>query len=126
MPCVPERDPRNDSGFSLIEALIAAAILGAAVTSLAQLLIFGTTASAAAGQTTRASLLAADKIEELHATSVDLVGTNVADTPAPGVTRAWTVTALPSDPVNLALVEVTVRTGKTDAHMFAVQRRTAP
>lgn len=115
---------QDDDGFSLVEALIAAAVLGTAVVSLAQLLVFTATATTAAGRTTRAALLASEKLEELHASSADVVGIIGTDMPEPGFTREWTAVALPADPVNLALVEAWVRTAGAETRMRAVQPRT--
>jgi len=101
----PFRDP---SGFSLLDALIAAAILASALLSLAQLIAVAVKATAAAGRMTNAALLASQKVEELRAGSWSELQSG-ADTPAAGLTRIWTVTPLAADPDYVAVLEVLVR-----------------
>jgi Tfp pilus assembly protein PilV len=99
---------RDTGGFSLLEALIAAAILASALLALAQLLAFAVKTTAAAGRMTAAALLAAQKVEELRAGSWGELQPGT-DSPAAGFTRTWTVTPLAADPDHVALVEVLVR-----------------
>ena len=54
------------SGFSLIEVMVASAILGCAVLSVAQLVATATTATADARRVSEATLLAWQKIDELR------------------------------------------------------------
>jgi len=122
---VPGRAAHDTEGFALVDALIASAILATAVLALAQLLAFAATATGVAGRTTRAALLAAQKLEELHASSLDPVGMNAADAPEPGFAREWSVAALPAAPADLALIEVIVRTAGTETRMVALQPRIA-
>ena len=64
-PLYRRRD--GSDGFSLVEVLVATGLLITSVMSLAQLFVLATRANAAAGEMTEATLLAAQKIEELRA-----------------------------------------------------------
>lgn len=99
---------RDTRGFSLLDALIAAAILASALLSLAQLIAFAVKATAAAGRTTNAALLASQKVEELRATSWGELQSG-ADSPTAGFSRTWTVRPLAADPDYIAVLEVLVR-----------------
>jgi prepilin-type N-terminal cleavage/methylation domain-containing protein len=57
----------SDSGFSLLEVLIATVMLATAVVSLAELFAIATRSNLASRGTTYASILAAQKLEELRA-----------------------------------------------------------
>jgi Tfp pilus assembly protein PilV len=109
-------------GFSLLEALIAAAILAAALLSLAQLIAFAVTATAAAGRMTDAALLSAQKVEELRARSWGELQPGT-DSPGPGITRTWTVTPMAIDPDYIALLEVLVRAPGSQTRMVALTRK---
>ena len=117
---------RNNHGFSLIEALVASAILATGLLSLAQLLAFAATANAAAGRTTYATLLAAQKIEELRASSSSALEGADGDAPAPGFTRRWSVSALPSDPEHVVLIQVLVRASGGETRLIALMTRSLP
>ena len=65
-PC-PRYGPVAASGFSLVEVLVATALLATAVASLASLFALATRANLDAGDVTWATVLAAQKIEELRA-----------------------------------------------------------
>jgi prepilin-type N-terminal cleavage/methylation domain-containing protein len=56
----------SQRGFSLLEVLIAAAVVAVAVATLAQLVVLATAANARAKTTTMATVLAAQKIEQLR------------------------------------------------------------
>jgi type II secretory pathway pseudopilin PulG len=109
-------------GFSLLEALIAAAILASALLSLAQLVAFAVKTTAAAGRMTDAALLAAQKVEELRAGSWGELQPGT-DSPAAGFTRTWTVTPLGADPDYLALLEVLVRAPGGQTRMIALKTK---
>jgi Tfp pilus assembly protein PilV len=109
-------------GFSLLEALIAAAILASALLSLAQLIAFAVRATAAAGRMSDAALLAAQKVEELRAGSWGELQPGT-DSPAPGITRTWTVTPMGVDPGYLALLEVLVRSPGSQTRMVALKAK---
>jgi len=122
MPACALRDPR---GFSLLEALVASAILSTALISLAQALAIATAATAAAGRTTLAALLGAQKIEELRAGSWSELQPG-ADSPSPGFNRTWSVVPLPSDPDFVVIVDVRVETPGGQARMVALKTREEP
>ena len=113
---------RDTRGFSLLEALIAAAILASALLSLAQLIAFAVKTTAAAGHMTDTALLAAQKIEELRAGSWGELQPGT-DSPAPGFTRTWTVTAMSADPDYMVLLEVLVRTPGSQTRMIALKTK---
>src|SRR5438128_2363097 len=117
---------RNNHGFSLIEALVASSILATGLLSLAQLLAFAASANAAAGRATHATLLAAQKIEELRAASSAALEGDNGDAPAPGFMRQWSVSALPSNPDDIALIQVVVRVSGSETHMVALKTRSLP
>jgi Tfp pilus assembly protein PilV len=116
------RDLRDARGFSLLEALIAAAILTTALLSLAQLIAFAVRTTATAGRMTDAALLAAQKVEELRAGSWGELQPGT-DSPAAGFTRTWTVTPLGADPDYVALLEVLVRTPGGQTRMVALKTK---
>jgi Tfp pilus assembly protein PilV len=109
-------------GFSLLEALIAAAILASALLSLAQLIAFAVRTTAAAGRMTDAALLAAQKVEELRAGSWAELQPGT-DTPAAGFTRTWTVTPMGADPDHLVLLEVLVGAPGGRTRMVALKTK---
>lgn len=61
--------PRTESGFSLIEAVIAAGVLAVALVALAQLIVISTHVTMAAGSLTTSAVMAQQKIEQLEAMS---------------------------------------------------------
>ena len=81
-------------GFSLIEVMIASAILGCAVLSVAQLVATATSATADARRVSEATLLAWQKIDELRslAFAFDDSGRSVSD-PVLGPSPAGTLTS---------------------------------
>ncbi|HEY3157914.1 MAG TPA: hypothetical protein VGJ78_03055 [Vicinamibacterales bacterium] len=111
--------------MSLLETLIASAILATGLLSLAQLLGVATTATAAAGRATHAALLASQKVEELRACPSPPIEQG-GDVPAPGYQRDWSVVPLPSDPDHLALIDVVVRVQRTATRMVAIAARPTP
>ena len=111
-------------GFSLLEALIAAAILASALLSLIQLTAFAVRTTAAAGRTTDAALLAAQKVEELRAGSWAELQPGT-DSPASGFMRTWTVTPMAADPDYLVLLDVLVRAPGGQARMIALKAKLA-
>ena len=132
---------RDDRGFSLLEVLIASSILTVGLVSLAQLLAMEVATNAAAGQTTYAALLAAQKMEDLRAANweslegsagefvdyIDRAGRSFEGTPAIAeFTRRWSVDPLPADPKNTLLIQVIVRTRRGDTRIVGLRTRTAP
>jgi len=134
-------------GFSIIEAIIASAILVAAAGSFAQLWILSSRALAVAGARTDATLLAVDKLEELRSLTwtVDAVGLPVsapglAASPAdaldrdedgfadhPGAyTRRWWIRPLAADSANTLVLQVRVIAANgADARLTTVRTRRA-
>ncbi len=102
----------SSDGFSLIEVLVASAILASALAAVSHLLVIATRANAAARDMTYATILAADTLEHLRAGRQDPV-TGALDNIGP-YRRRWTVAPLaaaPGDGVVLH-VEVTRRGAK--------------
>jgi prepilin-type N-terminal cleavage/methylation domain-containing protein len=82
------RSFESSSGFSLIEVMVAAAILGCAVLSIAQLSVVSTRSTAGAREVSEATLLAWQKIDQLRALAwtFDDAGVSIGDAalaPAP-------------------------------------------
>ena len=111
---------------SLAETLVAASILATALLSLAQLFALGLSAVDGAGRMTQAALLAAQKIEDVRASSATALDGGGIDTPASGFTREWTISALPSDADHIIVVEVVVRTHGSSTRMMALRSRNVP
>lgn len=109
---------------SLPDALIAAALLTTGLLSLAQLLAVATNATAAAGRATHAALLAAQKVEELQASPSTRLQADMMDVPEPGLTRRWSIAALPADPEHIAVIEVVVIVGRSETRMVALKTHT--
>ncbi len=74
--------PRGEAGFSLIETMVATALLAVALTSLAQLFAISTRANAVAKNGTFTQILAEQKMEQLRALTwgFDTLGLPVSDT----------------------------------------------
>ena len=66
-PPGPRAGPTATSGFSLVEVLVATGLLVTAIASIAHLFALATRANLDAGDVTWATVLAAQKIEELRA-----------------------------------------------------------
>ena len=81
--------PRDDVGFTLVEALMAVGLLATAVVGVVQLFAVGTAAVGAAGDTTVETVLAAQKVQQLAALTwaFDRAGQRVSDTT--GDTTVW-------------------------------------
>jgi prepilin-type N-terminal cleavage/methylation domain-containing protein len=75
-------EPRVARGFSLLEVLVASAVLSVAVVGVAPLLTLSSSANRNARATTTAAILAQQKIEQLRtlAWSVDADGSAISDT----------------------------------------------
>src|SRR4051812_10174352 len=72
-PCSVGIVVTTSRGFSLIEVLIATAILVTGMAALAQLFVLAISANARSRATTVAVMLAEQKVEQLAASSVDLM-----------------------------------------------------
>jgi hypothetical protein len=112
--------------LSLAETLVASGILATALLSLAQLCVLGLSAGDAGGRLTRATLLAAQKIEDVRASSATALAGGGSDVPAPGFTREWSIGAFPPDPDHLIVIDVVVRTRGRATRMVALRSRSVP
>lgn len=131
---------RSERGFSLVEVLIASAILIVALLSLAQLFSLATAANAAARRATFSTVFAAEKLEELHTLtwesvrrqageSVDYLdgsGRPVEGAAAATYGRRWLVEPLPADPNNSLVIQVIVRGRRDEVRIAGVRTRKAP
>ena len=136
----PSRLFSRDDGFSLIEVLVAAAILAVGILSLAQLLATTVSANAAAGRTTDATVLAAQKLEDLRAEpwsaleanigesadSLDRSGRSIDASSAAAFRRRWFVEPWFGDPANTLVIRVIVTTAREEAATVTVRTRTSP
>jgi prepilin-type N-terminal cleavage/methylation domain-containing protein len=133
------------SGFSLVEVMVAAAILGCAVLSVAQLVATATTATADARRVSEATLLAWQKMDELRslAFAFDDAGLPVTDpqlSPSPAGTlstdtdgyverlddlyrRRWAIAPAAGDPDLLLLRVRVVAAGRENELASAVTLR---
>jgi Tfp pilus assembly protein PilV len=112
----------SESGFSLVEALIATLVLSFGLVSVVQLQAMATLMHADARAVSASTFEAQDKIDELvklnHSTdptvqitptNTDSLATNVNnyfDTPQNGITRRWRVTAGPAANTRIVTVRV--------------------
>ena len=131
---------RAERGFSLIEVLVAAAILAVGILSLAQLLAMTVSANAAAGRTTDVAVLAAQKLEDLRAEpwnvleasigefadSLDRSGGSIDASSAAVFRRRWFVEPWFGDPANTFVIRVIVTTAREEAAAVTVRTRTSP
>lgn len=103
-------------GFSIVEAIIAAALVIAALGSLTQLAVAAKRATTTASARSTAALLAVDKLEELRSVAWPSGSPSDAlDRDAAGFTdrlgsftRRWSVQALPTNPAGAVVLQVRV------------------
>ena len=130
---------RDTRGFSLLECLVAVGMLTTGLLSLAQLLAIAIGANASADRATHATLLASQKVEDLHAASWEWLEANAGSaaealdafgasadgaTVSAAFTRQWTVEPLAADPANTYVIQVTVRTSRSeDTRLVSVRTR---
>lgn len=132
---------RDSRGFTLLEVLIASSILVVGIVSLAQLLAMEVAANGDAGQMTFATLVAAQKIEDLRAATweslsgsagdfvdyPDRAGTSTARAASPaGFTRRWSISPWSADPNNTLVIQVVVRTSRGEVGIVDVRTRATP
>jgi hypothetical protein len=110
----------------LPESLVAASILATALFSLAQVLALCVSANDAAGRLTHATLLAAQKVEDLRASSATALEASGSDSPEPGVTREWTIGDLASDPEHVAVIDIVVTTRGSATRLVALRTKHIP
>lgn len=145
--CLLLDPPMREDGFSLLEAVVASAILITGVFSLAQLVVSTSRAAAASDARSLAAMLVIDKMEQLRGLrwTVDAGGLPANDpglAPSPGdalerdapgyadapggCTRRWLVQPLPSDSTDTLVLQVRVITpGGAEARMTTVRTRQA-
>lgn len=114
------------AGFSLVEVLVATGLLMTAVASLAPLFVMATRANTAAGDMTTATILAAQKVEELRAVpfiggsgpgSVDVVDSrgqaleDAVPTGGPAYLRYWQIDDRAADTLGVTVVVSSYRAG---------------
>ena len=109
-------------GFALIEVLVATGVVAAGLLALAQLMAAAVAANTAARHDTVASMLAAQKVEELRTSGVPtpidsiehvdpwgrVIGTGESPPLGATHTRRWTIRPSPSGPPRLVVIDVTV------------------
>jgi Tfp pilus assembly protein PilV len=134
--------PASQRGYSLVDALVASGLLAAAVAGLAQLFVVAARANADARDTTYATVLAAQKIEELRAAAFpDTMGAESIDyldahgaMGAPGALsmyeRRWTIEPLPAYPLDAVVITVVVSARAAPSHravrLTTIRARKAP
>jgi Tfp pilus assembly protein PilV len=91
-------------GFSLVEVLLATSLLATGVLGLAHVLAVAVGVNVASRQTTSATVLAAQKVEEILAGG-DIGGSEDA---VDGFRRRWTAQSLPGSSTRLMIVQVIV------------------
>ncbi len=94
-------------GFTIIETVVAAAVLATALVSLAQVIAVATGAVLRARDTTRATLAAAQKLEELRANVYADDPVDAADVVDRRFLRRWTISPLTPGLSVVIAVEVT-------------------
>ena len=110
------RRSRNESGFSLVEAIVAIGVLTTAVAGLVQLLVMSVRSNRAGRDATFATVLAQQKAEELRTGSdagaaedfVDSLGNRVTHEAAATHVRQWSVEPSRAYPADLLVVTVVV------------------
>ncbi|MQA29642.1 MAG: prepilin-type N-terminal cleavage/methylation domain-containing protein [Luteitalea sp.] len=134
-------DPHHrQAGFSLVETLVAIAIMLVAVASLSQLFGVAAAANRRASRRTLASLAGRQKIEELRSSK----GTTLAPSPAEALeadvngysdffdagraasfVRRWSIDPLPAEPSSLLVLQVVVlgRAGTIEARLVTLLRK---
>jgi len=135
-------------GFTLIEVLMATAILVVGVAALAQLFVLAVSANATSRVATAGVVLAQQKIEQLTAAGArltpsppDALAANEpgycefvaeggdavdCDAPRPGAAlfqRRWSVEPLPEDPDDNVVVQVSVTRNREESRLVAVVSR---
>jgi prepilin-type N-terminal cleavage/methylation domain-containing protein len=104
------RRARDHQGLTLIEVLIAAAILAVGLLALLSAFPIGYVDVNVSGGQSKATAYAQQMLEQLKNQTFNPGPLNQTDTPEPGYTRTWTITQeLGTNPPNrLARIQVTV------------------
>ncbi len=101
---------RDHRGLTLIEVLIAAAILAVGLLALLSAFPIGYVDLNVSGGQSKATAYAQQMLEQLKNQPFNPGPLNQTDTPEPGYTRSWTITQEPGTnvPNRLARIQVTV------------------
>jgi len=103
---------RAEGGFTIIETIVAAAVLATALVALAQVAAVAVLAAARARDITRATLAAAQKLEELRAGPYDASPVDATDVVDERFLRRWTITPQPPRAIVTIAVEVSAPGGQ--------------
>jgi Tfp pilus assembly protein PilV len=135
---MPEREVSPDSGFLLIDAIIATAILAGAVLACAALIAHSMALNAMARQTTRSVVLAAQRLEELRSRQtlapgetgredLDETGTVLqpGDVGRRAYVRQWTIVSMSRANLARVVVAVTPAGGGSGGVVLTSMRRIA-
>jgi prepilin-type N-terminal cleavage/methylation domain-containing protein len=95
----------GNTGYSLLETLVAIAIFSIAAVALTSSLTLGIRTSHASERFTQATILAQDKLEVLCARPATRV--SGTDSPQTGFTRTWTISA-DTPQIGVTQIDVTV------------------
>jgi hypothetical protein len=112
----------DDRGFSLIDALVASAILATGISSLAQVFVIASRTALVAAQATTATTLAAQKVEELRA--LPWGAARGGEDRIAEYTRRWTVAPLAAHASDAIVIHVGVTPG--GAHVATLRARRTP
>ncbi len=99
---------RDERGFTLVEVLIAVALLAIGLTALTTTFSSGYSTVVAGGGQTKAVEYARQMLEQLRNQPFDPGPTTGNDTPEPDVTRSWSITQVAGTVVPNRLVIITV------------------
>lgn len=129
---------RWQDGFTLVEVLVAAALLMTVWLAAARLFMSSSAANAGARGATLATVLAVEKLEQLRALAVDdpalalsppdAIAIDVDgyhDAPVAQYVRRWSIEPLPSYPGSGVVIAVLVTrtTGRGEAYLTTVKTR---
>ena len=129
------RRPLGADGFSLVEVVIAAGLLGTAIVGLAHLFALAARAATDASDMTYATILAGQKIEELQAATfldssegIDFLDAHGGvieswDAAHAAYARSWMVAGVPGHPTRGAIVTVIVSRDRRLRDVHRVPRR---
>jgi prepilin-type N-terminal cleavage/methylation domain-containing protein len=130
----------SQAGFTLIETLVATAILITVVASLSQLFGLVVATNRRAASRTLATVTARDKMEQLASMpwpaliaspaavledDVEGYSDRVGGIVIPWFSRRWSIAPLPADPLRLVVLQVVVvgPGGRVEARLATVRRR---
>jgi type IV pilus modification protein PilV len=117
----------QQSGCSLIEALIAIAILAIGIVSVCQLFTIAVNSNLAATHRTHAAMLAAQKLEQLRSSAWGTEMQDGAQDMVAEYTRRWSVGPVPGNAANAVVLDVAVQWNRTTvAHLVTVKARRNP